>query len=333
MPFGYNAAAMGGQLPWGAAPPPPTSAAGLTANYQQNYQNALGMNQSNYQNILQGYQNTIASQNAGYSSLYSDVMGTISGIERGRADAINADSRAFMGGQTQSLIDRGLGNTTVQSAVASGVEADRARRMNELSGQMAGIRGQYQSQLGLAQLGAVGGLQSRQLDWMNSVSAAYPDAGMYGQMALQYGATDAARRAAEQIGAAGDAAASGGGAGAGMPAPRVGYTPQPRLGGVPAGAQGGANTFFQIPGGAVGAGSAMGGIGGALGAGAYGGNAIGMIGGEVPAAGYGNALGMTSGFMGGADLYNQSANPWVTGGAPAEYRGAGQGMALNSMFG
>jgi hypothetical protein len=316
--FAFNAPAVGGALPFNQPTPAmPTNAAGLAAAYAQSYGNARNFNASNYENILSGYQSTIAAQDAGYQSLYADVMGTIAGMERGRAQGIQDAAAAEIGGATQSLIDRGLGNTTVQQTVVSGVNANRDRRLTELSGEMAGIRGSYMSQLGQARLQTVGGLQSQQLQWMNSLNAPYPDAGMYAQLAQQYGATGAADDAARRIAAAGQPAAPYPGGGGGG---RLGYTPPPRFTGGPAGAQampggtgGGYSMFAQpapsatnrpdpawmIGGNAVGMvgdtvdnsyGGAWAQVGGAVNG--YG-NAVGSVGAQMPAGG---GLGMLGGY-------------------------------------
>lgn len=217
---------VGGQLPWNPNPsPPPTSAAGLTANYASEYQKSLAMNQANYQNILTGYQNLIAQQSQGYQELYNSTLGTLNNAENAQKTSINDESKYDLSKTTSSLIARGLGNSTVQEAMASGVEANRVRRQNELAGQFAQTRASYQSQLGQNQLQNLAGLTQAQLGFMNSVQAQYPDAGMYAQLAQQFGQADALRAASKHGG--GSTISSSGYGSSGIGGPRLGYTPAP----------------------------------------------------------------------------------------------------------
>jgi hypothetical protein len=235
---------IGGNLPWQGGPNPAAAAASsnpqaIAQQYGQAYNSALAMNQANYQNILSGYQKAMASQTsaqqaiaAGYTSLYNDVIGKVSGIGQARANAIERDSARQLAGDSQQLIDRGLGNTTVQSSVNRGVEADRNLQLTQLSDDQAKMVGDYMSQLGLAglgnsreQLNNSTGLATRQLDWMNSVNARYPDANLYAGLAR-----DAAAAHSQQTPFAfGGGSFAGGGGGGG---PQLGYVPsQPYFGG------------------------------------------------------------------------------------------------------
>lgn len=203
---------IGGDLPWGgggagamAAKTPDQ----LAASYAKSYNDALAQNARNYQNILAGYQQTLAQQAAQqnavqqqYANLYNDVIGGVQGIGQARNQDILDRHAASVGQQSQQLIDRGLANTTVQQAVTRGLGYDRDKALNENAERIAGIRAQYGSQLGLAGLNYAGqaaqantALANRQLDWMNSLQAAYPDAGLYAQMAQAYGA-DQSRQSA-----------------------------------------------------------------------------------------------------------------------------------------
>ena len=228
---GYSA---GGALPFGGSGGIGGAASGdpnaIAANYDRAYNNALAMNQSNYNNILAGYQQSLAKQTsaqqaiqAGYSGLYNDVMARINGEGESRRQGIDRASAQSLAKSSQQLIDRGLGNSTIQTSVNRGVEADRNFQQLNLSDQLARQSADYMSRLGLAGLSsqqrgedAMLGQFNRQLDFMNSVTAKYPDAGMYGQLAMQAGQAKAAERNAYQ---------TGGGAFAGNPGPRAGYVP------------------------------------------------------------------------------------------------------------
>lgn len=228
---GYSA---GGALPFGGGGGVYGAASGdpgaIAADYTKSYNSALAMNQANYNNILAGYQKSLASQTsaqqaiqAGYSNLYNDVLGRISSEGESRRQGIDRASAQTLAKSSQQLIDRGLGNSTIQTSVNRGVEADRNFQQLNLSDQLARQSADYMSRLGLAGLGseqrgqdAMLGQFNRQLDFMNSVTAKYPDAGMYGQLAMQAGQAKAAERGAYQ---------TGGGSFAGNPGPRAGYVP------------------------------------------------------------------------------------------------------------
>lgn len=204
-----------GQLPWlsggadyfsGLAGSPQQAMASLGSNYANAYNASLRMNEANYGNILKGYQDSLQqlqdSQNAitqGYGGLTQQVMGNLNNIEASQKQAI-LDQYAQAGGHaTQSLTSRGLGNTTVADSVRRGLEYDRAKAETGLANQMAGLRAGYQQNLGMADLAyrnqaamQNAGLAQAQLQWMNSVNAGYPNAGLYGQLASQFGQTQQA---------------------------------------------------------------------------------------------------------------------------------------------
>ncbi len=202
---------------------------GLAQQYQQSYNSALAQNQAMYGNILAGYQQVLGNQTganqaigAGYGELYNTVLGGIQGVDASQRQAI-ADTYAQQKGQaTQGLISRGLGNTTVRDSVNRGLSLDKAKADIALSNQTAQLQAGYQSQLGLAGLGqqsaaaaqnaALGG---RQLDWMNTVSAQYPNAQEYNALFAQHGAAQQAAqdRAALQKASRGGGASVGGGIG------------------------------------------------------------------------------------------------------------------------
>lgn len=158
---------IGGNLDFGSVP----QGFGPEA-YQQAYQNALSLNQQNYNNILQGY-----------SGLTSNVLGTIEGIEASEAQDIE-DAYAKMAGTAgQSLVSRGLGNTTVANSVQRGIAADKSKSRTSLANKMAALQAGYRSQLG-----------TQQLAFQERVNSRYPEAEAYWKMQMQKGAMDEARR-------------------------------------------------------------------------------------------------------------------------------------------
>lgn len=207
-----------GNLPWDNAGArmlqgvdwsnPDAAMKALGDNYANSYNNALAMNQRNYENILQGYQSTAGALAADqmetridYENLMTNVdnrIASLGGAERQRLNDLYA---AQSGQQAQSLIDRGLGNTTVQNAVQRGLTLDHAKAGVGLNESIAGMQAQYMADLGLERLGfrersleRDANLATGQLDWQNSVDAAYPDAQAYGSLASQLGATGQANR-------------------------------------------------------------------------------------------------------------------------------------------
>lgn len=231
-----------GNLNFGSAPAFDFSGnpASLGANYQNTYQNALNLNQQNYANILSGFQGTMAAQNqaqnqiqGGYGNLQASVLGGIQGIGASQSQAI-ADAYARQSGaEAQGLVSRGLGNTTVANSVQHGLMLDKQKADISLANQIAGLQAGYQSNIGLAGLnfGNQANMQNtalanQQLGWMNSVNAPYPNAGMYGQLAQQYGASQQQNRLFDALSAARGGGGGQRGIGIGSYVPAGGGFPQ-----------------------------------------------------------------------------------------------------------
>lgn len=176
----------------------------LGGGYAGAYQSALNQNKQNYQNVLAGYQQTMQQQQSqqanvaqGYTNLYQSILGELQGSNTAQQQLINRQYDAQRGAQSQSLINRGLGNTTVQSAVDRGLSMDQSLAQNANAQQFAQLQAGYHNQIGLASQAYQGdsinrqvGLAGQQLDFMNSVSAPYPNAGMYAQIAAMNGQND-----------------------------------------------------------------------------------------------------------------------------------------------
>lgn len=281
----------------------------ITASYNQAYNNVLGMNQSNYQNIMAGYNSAISAQtsaqqaiNAGYSGLYNSVMDRLQGQGQSAARRIGDSYSQLLAGTSQQAIDRGLGNTTIQSSINRGVESDKQRALMENDESINKIMADYMSGLGTKALGAqqegldrVSGLGLRQLDFMNQLNAKYPDGSMWGELAQMAG-----KLQGQGQGAGGGA--FGGGAFGGGAAPRVGYVP-------------GGNT----PGGNV---------GGYLGGGYGGGGSMGAWAGS-PTAGYSGGYG-GGGAGGGLALLGSGME---YGGGGGGYGGMGEDAAMSGFVG
>lgn len=197
-----NFAGGGAGLFSGLSGDPATAMANLGPNYANAYESALSMNQQNYGNILTGYQQTMANQNqaqqkiqGGYGQLDTDVQGLIAGTDQAQLQANQDQYAANMGNMNQSAISRGLGNTTVTDALARGINLDKSKADTNTRNQFAQLQAGYKSNIGLAGLDYANqanlqntALSGQQLGWMNSVTAPYPSAGQYGQLASQFGA-------------------------------------------------------------------------------------------------------------------------------------------------
>lgn len=290
---------IGGALPWGAGAgnmfqglggDPATTLANLGSNYANAYNSSLQQNQANYNNILAGYQQTAGNQaagqaatQAGYGQLSNDVMGGIAGIGSDQQALLGRLYTQQRGNAMQGLINSGLGNSTVTSSVNRGIGLDESLARNNLANSIAQTKAGFQSNLGLAGLGYAGqsvrdnsALAQNQLGWMNSVNAGYPDAGMYGQLAMQAGAAQQSALNRQQLdrlngqnsdlGAQIRQAAVLGGSG-GMAPGTGGRLPPSMLGGLSSSSPGigtggtpGGDAFFQYgPGGGPGVGQGGGG--------------------------------------------------------------------------
>lgn len=239
-PIGLPPAAswgIGGNLPWnsqggGAGAFGADSPGAVGQAYQGAYNSSLGMNESMYNNIMKGYQQAIQSQttaqqaiSAGYTNLYNSVLGNVEQQYAGQDTQLKNQAAQNLASSSQQLVDRGLGNTTIQTSVNQGVNNQLAQQQQLLTGQKAGQLAQTQSQLGLAGLSAqqsglrdTTGLALSQLGFMNSMEAAYPNGDMYAKLAQQAGQNKAMRN--NPMGGAG-----GFGGANGHPGPQLGYVP------------------------------------------------------------------------------------------------------------
>lgn len=138
----------------------------LLSLYVDQYNNAVGQQTANYNNILNAYGLTLGNTQSaaariaqGYSGLNSTVQGQLAGAEASqRQDIADAYSRQ-QGSTIGSAVSRGLGNTTVLDSMQRGNLADKQRADIALTGQMANLRAGYTGQFGSQGLAA----QSQQM--------------------------------------------------------------------------------------------------------------------------------------------------------------------------
>lgn len=192
--------------------------AGLAMQYGQGYNSALQANQQNYNNIIGGYSDLMNSMSGRGDSLmgnWNELQGSVSntlggnygipvglggsgegdwGVAAPGAQAIKDLYAQQSGNIKQSVVGRGLGNTTVSDQLQRGPAADAAKAYGSLGAQLANLRAGYDTQIrgrGLDYANQLNqqkvGLGSRQLDFMNSLQIPYPDANQYASLYNQQG--------------------------------------------------------------------------------------------------------------------------------------------------
>lgn len=211
---------------------PQQAMAQLGPMYQQGFLGSLGVNQQINTGVQTGYDTLRSNVDQqygdiakGYQNLYGDVLGRISGSNQTNLTDINAAYNASAGGASQDLINRGLGNSTTQSSVQRGIELDRQRALTASQNQFAQLGAGYANSIGQAGLGAQqagthlgASLGQAQLGAQERVSAPYPNAQMYSQLAQMYGSNlqrQQDQQRADQLQRPGAGFAWGGGTGVG----------------------------------------------------------------------------------------------------------------------
>jgi hypothetical protein len=150
------------------------------ASYNSAYQNAASINQQLY-GQFQTQANSIQNQ---YAALNRNVMRRMAGSNRANMMDIANKYTAMSGQVSQQMIDRGLGNTTLQFQAQRGVAQDRAHETTRSRNMYAQLMGNMQAQIGQAGLQSQQGLLNSMLQY---VSAPYPDPSVYAQMAAAGG--------------------------------------------------------------------------------------------------------------------------------------------------
>ena len=198
----WQGLAAGGQALSGLGGDPGAAMANLGPMYAQQYNAALNMNKSLYDAQQTGYQGlrdqldeTYQGIQNGYQQLYGDVLGRIADTNSSNIMDINTQYDALGGRANQDLASRGLGSSSMQTNASRAIALDRARAVTASQNQFAQLGAGYASSIGGQGLqaqqqgaGIQANLGSQQMNALNSVNAAYPNAAMYSQLAQQYGA-------------------------------------------------------------------------------------------------------------------------------------------------
>jgi hypothetical protein len=152
----------------------------LAGNYKRAYSDALNTNAANYANVLKGYQQTMASQQqeqakvasgytqlagavkTGYQNLSNQVLGRIAGTNASNLQEIADKYSQESGLASQQLVNRGLGNTTVQQSVQRGLALDNRKAVTDSQNKFAQLQANYQSDLGSRGLAAEQNIETAQ---------------------------------------------------------------------------------------------------------------------------------------------------------------------------
>lgn len=157
-------------------------------SYRSAYEAAAQTNQNLYQQTMGGYANLLASTQAGWAQLQRGVMRQLRGSNRANIQDIHDKYAGLWGTMSQQLIDRGLGNTTVQQSFGRGLAQDEAKEVTRSRGSFAQLMANALMQVGGNRLSALGQVGQNQLGYMASISAPYPDPGFYASLAARQGA-------------------------------------------------------------------------------------------------------------------------------------------------
>lgn len=236
----------------------------LAAHYAQAYRAALDSNQNNYNNIIHGFQQTAGAQFGnqqqtlhGYRQLLSSILDSIKNVGTQQRQDLGSLYDRARAADVQRQIDSGLYNSSATTQSQRGITLDEARARNKLAEDLGQMKAGYQQQIGdaaqqyrNAAIQQNANLALQQLGFMNSVTAPYPDAGLYANIANMLGQAKQAsadRRTAMGLGAMNMGAAGGGLPSISSPRPIGGYAPNFDVGGGYAGGDpyGGYNMFAQ----------------------------------------------------------------------------------------
>lgn len=137
----------------------------LFNQFQTAYDEGKAANLARYKQIKTGYQDR-----------YDRGMKMLDGFGEQMGTDINNRSLQATGKAQQSLMNRGLGNTTVVDSVNRGIEADRSAEQRRLGEQITGMR-----------MGADAQLAGDKLQFMERRTDTYPSQEFLAQLAMQMG--------------------------------------------------------------------------------------------------------------------------------------------------
>lgn len=202
IPFSSAPGAMFGAM--GGSPAQAMSALGPA--YQSSYNAAMNFNKALGETTNRLYGTTMEQQLAAQQG----ILGLIDNYGGSSRADITAANTKQQGDAMQSMISRGLGNTTVLDSAKRGLNDDLARQNLQLDDQLAAMRANYRNMFSQQNTG----LALNQAGFLERMTGQYPNAGLYGQLASQFGAAGQSAANQAQVQDAlrrGQQAAAGGG--------------------------------------------------------------------------------------------------------------------------
>lgn len=223
----WQGLAAGGNALAGLGGDPQQAMQQLGPLYAQQYQAALGMNTAMNQGVQTGYDTLRKDTDQVYGNImtnlesrYGDVLGRIAGSNQSNITDINTHYGAQAGAASQQMVNRGLGNSTIQANLQRGIALDRARAQTDSENKFAQLGAGFADRIWSdktaaqqARAGLAAQLGTAQLGAQERINAGYPDAAMYGSLAQMYGAQ--AQRQGDQRAMRNSWTTGGGGAVAG----------------------------------------------------------------------------------------------------------------------
>jgi hypothetical protein len=115
------------------------------ANLEQEYNQRRSASKSRSggslpRSLIRSLQSGTRSANRANEARYRAVLSTLAGMGEGRIDEINRQSRTNQALARQSLINRGLGNTTVMTPISNRIRESADRRITDVRERVAGNR-------------------------------------------------------------------------------------------------------------------------------------------------------------------------------------------------
>ena len=121
----------------------------LLAQLQSSFDAANSAGLAQYKNLLGSVKGTQQSI-LGKGGTYGKAMGQLNNFGRSAMSDINLNTANQLGAMDQSMVSRGLGNTTLRSNAAQGVNADAQRQKLMLQDQIAAQKsGLFERQAGM----------------------------------------------------------------------------------------------------------------------------------------------------------------------------------------
>lgn len=136
--------------------------------------------------LIAQQQQAAAANNARWRGLLGNTLRGLRGANRSNLQDISDKYSAMSGAMSQQMIDRGLGNTTVQQSAQLGIAGQRARAATDSRNKFAQTIAGYKERIGGAGLQAemqnnsmLAGLGKGQIDWLTGINIGYPERAQY----------------------------------------------------------------------------------------------------------------------------------------------------------